>query len=238
VDERSGEVVGVVDPGCQRLEPFDDDGIECRYDDPRDRRAEYLRVRGCLPGIQLTRHPRHHAQGRRTTIVCDFPELHAVGPRRKDRPTAPFPDASPCANCHPLDLRELREESHVSDVRHAGGEHEWLPAQLIHLVDQPSQPILEASVTMLRARCDGAGVVAFLLKNETSLTGLTDILVASEVTFADGPPQPRWASWFGGGSGYGTTKGVDDHVIPQVWSVFCFYSGVWVVVESTCSRLR
>jgi hypothetical protein len=120
--------------------------------------------------------------------------------RRKDRPTAPFPNALPCANCHPLGLRELLEKWHVSDVRHAGGEHEWLPAQLIHLVDQPSQPILEASVTMLRARCDGAGVVAFLLKHETSLTGLTDILVASEVTFADGPPQLRWASSSGGGS--------------------------------------
>jgi hypothetical protein len=56
--ERSNEVVAVADHGCQRLEPLDDNGIECRFEDPRDGRTQHLQVRGRLPGIQLNPAPK------------------------------------------------------------------------------------------------------------------------------------------------------------------------------------
>ena len=150
---------------------------------------------GALTDLHLSPHPPLVVALEGKTEMTIFPRVLAVlgatlDPHRKDRPTMPIPDASPCANRHPLDLRELLEEWHVPDVRHAGGEHEWLLAQFTHPVDQPSQAIFEASVTKLRARRDGAGVVAFLLKHQTSANVVSSAGVSSRPV----PCCPRTAS--------------------------------------------
>ena len=72
----------------------------------------------------------------------------------------PIPDASPCANRYPLDLRELLEEWHVPDVRHAGGEYEWLPAQFTHPVDQPPSHFeaCPRDLVVVQVRDSGTGI--------------------------------------------------------------------------------